>query len=40
VVRKVAQNEFKRAQAVPGLKITSKAFGTGRKMPVAQLYTE
>ncbi len=40
VVRKVAQNEYKRAQAVPGLKVTSKAFGAGRKMPVAQHYAE
>jgi NH3-dependent NAD+ synthetase len=40
VVRKVAQNEYKRAQAVPGLKVTSKAFGAGRKMPVAQHFAE
>ena len=40
VARKVAQNEYKRAQAVPGLKVTSKAFGLGRKMPVAQRYFE
>jgi NAD+ synthetase len=40
VVRRVAQNEYKRAQAVPGLKVTSKAFGAGRKMPVAQRYAE
>jgi NAD+ synthetase len=40
VARKVAQNEYKRAQAVPGLKMTSKAFGVGRKMPVAQRYSE
>jgi NAD+ synthase (glutamine-hydrolysing) len=40
VVRRVAQNEYKRAQAVPGLKVTSKAFGAGRKMPVAQRFPE
>ena len=40
VVKRVAQNEYKRAQAVPGLKVTSKAFGAGRKMPVAQHYSE
>ena len=40
VVKRVAQNEYKRAQAVPGLKVTSKAFGVGRKMPVAQRFTE
>jgi NAD+ synthase (glutamine-hydrolysing) len=40
VARKVAQNEYKRAQAVPGIKVTSKAFGAGRKMPVAQRYVD
>jgi NAD+ synthetase len=40
VVRNVARNEYKRAQAVPGLKVTSKAFGGGRKMPVAQRFVE
>lgn len=40
VVKRVAQNEYKRAQSVPGLKVTSKAFGVGRKMPVAQRYIE
>ncbi|HEV7867263.1 MAG TPA: NAD+ synthase [Chthoniobacteraceae bacterium] len=40
VARRVDQNEYKRAQAVPGLKVTSRAFGGGRKMPVAQRYIE
>ncbi len=40
VARRVAQNEYKRAQSVPGLKVTSKAFGGGRKMPVAQRFAE
>ncbi len=40
VVKRVAQNEYKRAQSVPGLKVTSKAFGAGRKMPVAQRFAE
>ena len=40
VVKRVAQNEYKRAQSVPGLKVTSKAFGVGRKMPVAQRFAE
>ncbi len=40
VVKRVAQNEYKRAQSVPGLKVTSKAFGVGRRMPVAQRYAE
>src|SRR5580658_1028796 len=40
VVRKVDRNEYKRQQAAPGLKVTSKAFGVGRRLPVAQRYTE
>lgn len=40
VVRRVDLNEYKRAQAVPGLKVTSRAFGLGRKMPVAQRFLE
>jgi len=35
VVRAVDRNEYKRRQAVPGLKVTSKAFGSGRRMPIA-----
>jgi NAD+ synthetase len=38
VVRRVDLNEYKRAQSVPGLKVTSRAFGLGRKMPVAQRF--
>jgi NAD+ synthase (glutamine-hydrolysing) len=37
-VRLVDGNEYKRRQAAPGLKITSKAFGFGRRMPMAQRY--
>ena len=33
-------NEYKRRQAAPGLKITSKAFGMGRRIPIAQRYRE
>jgi NAD+ synthetase len=40
VARKVDFNEYKRAQAVPGLKVTSRAFGVGRRMPVAQRFAE
>ncbi len=39
IIRKVDKNEYKRKQAAPGLKVTSKAFGTGRRMPLAQKYT-
>jgi NAD+ synthase (glutamine-hydrolysing) len=35
VVQAVDRNEYKRRQAVPGLKVTSKAFGMGRRMPIA-----
>lgn len=35
VVRTIDRNEYKRRQAAPGLKVTSKAFGVGRRMPVA-----
>ena len=33
---RVRKNEYKRRQAAPGLRITSKAFGPGRRMPIAQ----
>lgn len=35
VLRTIDRNEYKRRQAAPGLKVTSKAFGVGRRMPVA-----
>jgi len=38
VQRRVDLNEYKRAQAAPGLKVTSRAFGVGRRMPIAQRY--
>ena len=38
VIRAVNGNEYKRRQAAPGLKVTSKAFGTGRRMPIAARY--
>jgi NAD+ synthase (glutamine-hydrolysing) len=28
-------SEYKRQQAAPGLKVTSRAFGFGRRMPIA-----
>ncbi len=36
VIKTVDRNEYKRRQAAPGLKVTSKAFGVGRRMPVAK----
>jgi NAD+ synthase (glutamine-hydrolysing) len=38
VVNEVRKNEFKRKQAAPGLKVTSKAFGVGRRFPIAARY--
>lgn len=38
VLRVVDRNEYKRKQAAPGLKVTSKAFGMGRRMPIAAKY--
>jgi NAD+ synthase (glutamine-hydrolysing) len=38
VIRTVDRNEYKRRQAVPGLKVTSKAFGIGRRMPIAATF--
>jgi len=38
IARKVDHNEYKRQQAAVGLKITSKAFGIGRKFPIAQAF--
>ena len=38
VVRMVDAAEYKRKQAAPVLKVTSRAFGTGRRMPIAQRY--
>ncbi|MFN3531086.1 MAG: NAD+ synthase [Candidatus Brocadia sp.] len=35
IIRKVNRNEYKRRQAAPGIKVTSKAFGSGRRMPIA-----
>jgi NAD+ synthase (glutamine-hydrolysing) len=35
VTRAIDRNEYKRRQAAPGLRVTAKAFGVGRRMPVA-----
>jgi NAD+ synthase (glutamine-hydrolysing) len=40
VVRLIDLSEYKRRQAAPGLKVTTKAFGVGRRMPIAQRYWE
>jgi NAD+ synthase (glutamine-hydrolysing) len=40
VVRLIDGAEYKRRQAAPGLKITTKAFGVGRRIPIAQRWRE
>ena len=35
VTKMVDRNEYKRQQAAPGLKISAKAFGYGRRYPIA-----
>jgi NAD+ synthase (glutamine-hydrolysing) len=40
VIYAVNRNEYKRRQAAPGLKVTTKAFGMGRRMPIAAKYEE
>ena len=38
ILKLIDRSEFKRRQAAPGLKVTSRAFGFGRPMPIAQNY--
>lgn len=38
IQRRVDLNEWKRHQAAPGLRVTSKAFGIGRRMPIVQQF--
>lgn len=38
VVHMIDQNEYKRRQAPPGIKVTSKAFSAGRMIPIAQRF--
>jgi NH3-dependent NAD+ synthetase len=40
IIRKVDRNEYKRQQAAPGLRITPKAFGVGRRFPIAHRFNE
>jgi len=40
VIRMVDYSEYKRRQAAPGLRVTSKAFGLGRRIPIAQRFRE
>lgn len=38
VMRRVTRAEYKRQQAAPALKVTAKAFGMGRRYPIAQKF--
>src|SRR5207248_3812664 len=38
VIKLIDRSEYKRRQMAPGLKVTSRAFGSGRRMPIAQNY--
>lgn len=40
VVRLIDGAEYKRRQAAPGIKVTTKAFGMGRRIPIAQRWRE
>jgi len=38
VINKVTFSEYKRRQAAPGLKVSPRAFGVGRRIPIAQRF--
>ena len=38
VARMVDGNEYKRRQAAPGVRITEKAFGRDRRLPITNRY--
>ena len=40
VIRMVDRNEYKRRQAAPGVKITPKAFGRDRRLPITNRFRE
>mgnify|MGYP001565034664 FL=1 len=40
ISNRIRINEYKRRQAAPGLKVTSKAFGMGRRVPIINQYDE
>lgn len=39
VVRMVARSEYKRGQAAPALRVSQRAFGVGRRVPIAQRWS-
>ena len=38
VYKKIRLNEYKRRQSAPGLRVSSKAFGVGRRMPIINYF--
>ena len=40
ISRRIRINEYKRRQAAPGLRVTSKAFGIGRRVPIVNQFDE
>ena len=38
IISRVDRNEYKRHQSPPGLKVTTKSFGYGRRFPIAQRF--
>ena len=38
ISRRIRINEYKRRQAAPGLRVTSKAFGIGRRVPIVNQF--
>jgi len=40
VIRRIRLAEYKRRQAAPGLKVTRKSFGSGRRIPIVNHYRE
>tara|TARA_B100001115_G_scaffold5673_1_gene4288 strand:- start:583 stop:1434 length:852 start_codon:yes stop_codon:yes gene_type:complete len=40
ISKRITLNEYKRRQAAPGLRVTSKAFGMGRRVPIVNKYDE
>jgi NH3-dependent NAD+ synthetase len=37
IARQIDRAEYKRQQAAPGLRVSTKAFGSGRRIPIAQV---
>ena len=40
ISNRIRINEYKRRQAAPGLRVTSKAFGMGRRVPIINKFDE